>query len=106
VRQREVLEHVRLGESNKLIARQLGMTVGTVKVHIRQMMRKFQVFNRTQLALNGTLATVSYSKVNNNLLHARSVRQNGDAPFAAATHQPPPLISPASRNRPRLAGKM
>jgi DNA-binding NarL/FixJ family response regulator len=55
VRQREVLARVRLGESNKAIARQLGMTEGTVKVHIRQMMRKFHVFNRTQLALDGTL---------------------------------------------------
>jgi two-component system nitrate/nitrite response regulator NarL len=48
-----VLEHIRLGESNKVIARRLGMTEGTVKVHIRQMMRKCRVSNRTQLALGG-----------------------------------------------------
>ncbi|HET7805256.1 MAG TPA: response regulator transcription factor [Pseudolabrys sp.] len=53
VRQRQVLEHIRLGESNKVIARRLGMTEGTVKVHIRQMMRKCRVSNRTQLALGG-----------------------------------------------------
>jgi DNA-binding NarL/FixJ family response regulator len=104
VRQRDVLEHVRLGEPNKVIARELGMTEGTVKVHIRQMMRKFHVSNRTKLALDGTLATESYSKVDINSLHARSVPQNGNTP---ATHrqQPPPLISPASRDRPRAAGK-
>jgi DNA-binding NarL/FixJ family response regulator len=50
-RQRQVLEHIRLGESNKLIGRQLGMTEGTVKVHVRQIMRKYGVFNRTQLAV-------------------------------------------------------
>ena len=104
VRQQEVLEHLRLGESNKMIARRLGMTEGTVKVHIRQMMRKFHVSNRTKLALDGTLATESYSKVDINSLPARSVAQNGNTP---ATHrqQPPPLISPASRDRPRAAGK-
>ena len=38
-RQREVLERIRAGQSNKMIARYLGMTEGTVKVHIRQMMK-------------------------------------------------------------------
>jgi DNA-binding NarL/FixJ family response regulator len=51
-RQREVLERIRLGQSNKMIARGLGMTEGTVKVHIRQMMRKYSAFNRTQLAID------------------------------------------------------
>jgi hypothetical protein len=36
---------------NKLIARQLGMREGTVKVHVRQIMRKFGVTNRTQVAV-------------------------------------------------------
>jgi DNA-binding NarL/FixJ family response regulator len=54
LRQQEVLEHVCLGQSNKVIACELGMTEGTVKVHLRQMMRKFRVSNRTQLALGGT----------------------------------------------------
>jgi DNA-binding NarL/FixJ family response regulator len=51
VRQRQVLEHIRLGESNKLIGRHLGMTEGTVKVHVRQIMRKAGAANRTQLAV-------------------------------------------------------
>ena len=71
LRQRDVLEHVRLGEPNKVIARELGMTEGTVKVHIRQMMRKFHVSNRTKLALDGAIATESNSKVDINSLHAR-----------------------------------
>jgi DNA-binding NarL/FixJ family response regulator len=52
VREKEVLKHIRLGESNKNIARQLGMMEGTVKVHIRRLMRKFRASNRTQLALS------------------------------------------------------
>ena len=51
-RQREVLERIRWGQSNKMIARGLGMTEGTVKVHIRQMMRKSRASNRTQLAID------------------------------------------------------
>lgn len=50
-RQKEVLDHIRLGESNKLIGRHLGMTEGTVKVHVRQIMRKVGASNRTQLAV-------------------------------------------------------
>lgn len=50
-RQREVLSCLRLGKSNKQIARELGMQEATVKVHIRQIMRKLGVANRTQAAL-------------------------------------------------------
>ncbi len=50
-RQREVLARVRQGEPNKQIARKLGMTEGTVKVHVRQIMRKLGATNRTQVAV-------------------------------------------------------
>lgn len=50
-RQREVLARVRQGEPNKQIARKLGMTEGTVKVHVRQIMRKLGASNRTQVAV-------------------------------------------------------
>jgi DNA-binding NarL/FixJ family response regulator len=52
-REEEVLEHVRFGEPNKLIARELGMSEATVKVYIGQLMRKFGAANRTQLAVVG-----------------------------------------------------
>lgn len=50
-RQREVLQKLSEGKSNKLIARDLEMTEATVKVHVRQIMRKFGATNRTQAAL-------------------------------------------------------
>ena len=63
-RQQDVLERLRLGESNKIIARRLGMSEGTVKVHIRQMMRKCHASNRIQLALrNGSRAVENRSTV-------------------------------------------
>jgi DNA-binding NarL/FixJ family response regulator len=50
-KQREVFNLLRLGQSNKTIARGLGMSDATVKVHVRSIMRKFGVANRTQLAV-------------------------------------------------------
>lgn len=50
-RQLEVLECLRHGRSNKLIGRDLDMRESTVKVHVRQIMRKLGVTNRTQAAL-------------------------------------------------------
>ena len=50
-RQLEVLGRLREGKPNKLIARDLNMTEATVKVHVRQILRKFGVANRTQAVL-------------------------------------------------------
>ena len=50
-KQEEVISRLRKGLSNKAIARQLDMSEATVKVHVRQIMRKFGVANRTQLAV-------------------------------------------------------
>ena len=50
-RQGAVLELLRSGNSNKVIARRLAMSEATVKFHVRQIMRKFGVTNRTQVAV-------------------------------------------------------
>jgi two-component system, NarL family, nitrate/nitrite response regulator NarL len=50
-RQRAVLELLSHGNSNKAIARRLAMSEGTVKFHVRQIMREFGVSNRTQVAV-------------------------------------------------------
>lgn len=50
-RQKAVLERLGLGDSNKAIARHLGIREGTVKVHVRQIMRKLGASNRTQAAV-------------------------------------------------------
>ena len=51
IKQEEVFGLLRQGFSNKIIARRLGMSEATVKVHARRLMHKFGVTNRTQLAL-------------------------------------------------------
>ena len=50
-KQEEVLQLLRQGQSNKIIASQLGLSEATVKVHLRCIMRKLGVVNRTQVAI-------------------------------------------------------
>jgi DNA-binding NarL/FixJ family response regulator len=50
-REMSVVKFLGDGAPNKVIATALGMQEGTVKVHIRSIMRKLRVANRTQVAL-------------------------------------------------------
>ncbi|CFX30462.1 Two-component response regulator [Candidatus Filomicrobium marinum] len=50
-RQRDVLAEIGTGKSNKLIARSLGMTEGTVKLHVAAILKCLGTENRTQAAL-------------------------------------------------------
>ena len=47
-RQRDVLRALSRGQPNKLIARELGLTEGTVKIHIAAILRALQARNRTE----------------------------------------------------------
>lgn len=50
-REMEVVECLAAGHSNKLVARDLGISEATVKVHVKAILRKLQLQNRTQIAL-------------------------------------------------------
>jgi two-component system nitrate/nitrite response regulator NarL len=50
-REREILSLLTEGHSNKAIARILGITEATVKVHLKSLVRKIRVENRTQAAI-------------------------------------------------------
>lgn len=50
-RQLQIVECLRRGMANKQIAFDLGMSPGTVKVHLRNIMKKLSVINRTQIVL-------------------------------------------------------
>jgi two-component system nitrate/nitrite response regulator NarL len=52
-REREMLTHLAAGHSNKLIARHLDIAEATVKVHLKSVLRKIRVENRTQAAIWG-----------------------------------------------------
>lgn len=50
-REQEILRHLARGQSNKEIARELDVTEGTVKVHIKAILKKLDMSNRTQAAI-------------------------------------------------------
>lgn len=50
-RQREILELLANGESNKEISRTLNISAGTVKAHLESLYRRLDVKNRTQAAM-------------------------------------------------------
>ena len=49
-RQSQILDCLQRGMANKLIAYELNMCESTVKVHIRNIMKKLNATNRTQVA--------------------------------------------------------
>ncbi|ECG2027019.1 DNA-binding response regulator [Salmonella enterica subsp. enterica serovar Newport] len=50
-RQREILQMLAAGESNKQIGRALNISIGTVKAHLESLYRRLDVKNRTQAAM-------------------------------------------------------
>ncbi len=50
-RELEILKLIAKGMSNKLIARELGITEGTVKVHVKNILRKLNLRSRLEAAL-------------------------------------------------------
>ena len=53
-REVEILKQLMEGESNKVIARKLAIAEATIKVHVKSVLRKVRVQNRTQAALWAT----------------------------------------------------
>jgi DNA-binding NarL/FixJ family response regulator len=68
-RQTQILSCLRKGLPNKLIAHELGMPEATVKVHVRNIMKRIHAKNRTEVAilanqlLDGTALTSSRATV-------------------------------------------
>lgn len=50
-REREIQRLITAGMSNKMIARELGICEGTVKIHVKNLMRKLRARSRLQVAL-------------------------------------------------------
>lgn len=50
-REREILDLLAAGRSNKLIARELDLAVGTVKVHVKNLLKKLGLKNRVEAAI-------------------------------------------------------
>ena len=50
-REEQILKDLIKGHSNKVIARKCGITEATIKVHVKSLLRKIRVANRTQAAV-------------------------------------------------------
>ena len=50
-REREILCHLAEGQSNKTIARALGISDGTVKLHVKAILRKLDIHSRVEAAV-------------------------------------------------------
>lgn len=55
-RERQILDEIASGATNKAIARSLGISPGTVKVHVERVIGKLGVTDRTQAAVLATRA--------------------------------------------------
>ena len=47
----KILEHISTGKSNKLIAHELGIAEGTVKVHVKHLLKKLNLKSRVEAAV-------------------------------------------------------
>ncbi len=50
-REMEILSHLTEGQSNKLIARELGISDGTVKLHVKSILKKLGLHSRVEAAV-------------------------------------------------------
>ena len=50
-REMDILGHLAAGQSNKVIARELGISDGTVKLHVKSILRKLEVHSRVEAAV-------------------------------------------------------
>ena len=66
-RERDIVLCLERGDSNKIIARQLGITESTVKVHVKAILRKLGLKNRTQAAIWSMQHATPTLSLNDNL---------------------------------------
>jgi two-component system nitrate/nitrite response regulator NarL len=65
-REREILSHLALGESNKVIARQLDISHDTVKLHVRHILSKLNLTSRVEAAIFAVEHKLSNALANSN----------------------------------------
>jgi DNA-binding NarL/FixJ family response regulator len=93
-REIDILKRLVHGDSNKQIGRQLHISETTVKVHVKAIMRKIRVCNRTQAAIWG-LDHLSDLAGNDRATSDTSTAIASEAPLVAKTSQ---VMVDAARN--------
>jgi two-component system, NarL family, nitrate/nitrite response regulator NarL len=82
-RERQILRQLARGDSNKEIARLFSITESTVKVHLKALLRKIGVRNRTQAAI--------WAVAREHLIQPHSAQRAEHPPSPIATDAPGPL---------------
>jgi DNA-binding NarL/FixJ family response regulator len=78
-RELAVVRALQHGKSNKVIAYELGMCEGTVKVHVRRVMKKLKAKNRTEVAIKSSgLLRCSHCTTQRDCWSAGYCAQRGD----------------------------
>lgn len=75
-RQNDIVDMLKLGKSNKEIARLLEISDATVKIFVRQVMKKFGANNRTQVALLASESMSPREMRNGHLKFGAGLRSN------------------------------
>ena len=76
LRQKDIVDMLKLGKSNKEIARLLEISDATVKIFVRQVMKKFGAINRTQVALLASDAMSPRDMRNGHAMYGAGLRSN------------------------------
>jgi DNA-binding CsgD family transcriptional regulator len=86
-REAEVLERLALGEADKEISRVMAISTGTVKVHVKAIIRKLGVSNRTQAAIR---AIIHHAAIGDRAIHAADMDGRGDGEPTSKQHHDRP----------------
>jgi DNA-binding CsgD family transcriptional regulator len=100
-REQQVLKKVMLGLSNKVIAAELLLQEGTVKSHVKSILRKLGVVSRTQA---GMLAQRRGLVVEDGAWPRRSRTSGANAPGLHSTRTSPDLAQPSLRRDADILG--
>ncbi len=112
-RELAIMSHLREGDSNKIIARRIGLAEATVKTHVKAILRKVGVRNRTQAAL-WAVANLDVSPPDTDTVHIElqpepAYQSNGGSSGAHVSELPPlrrdkfaKLSRHVARQRPRV----
>lgn len=76
MRQKDIVDMLKLGKPNKEIARLLEISDATVKIFVRQVMKKFGALNRTQVALLASDAMSPRDMRNGHAMYGAGLRSN------------------------------
>ena len=94
LRERAVLDLLKTGKPNKVIAHKLNMSLSTAKVHVHNIIRKLKVKNRTEAVITASKLTVASP---DQFVHA--ISKAGHLDFESATNRENIEITPHLASR-------